>query len=133
MELNKTSIEKIIRGFITQFNSLSKDSEICIVPEETKIVAVCEHNVSPDSNLALLYENQKFIFLDSGFKALSTHDKLLVVAASINAHYQLTEGMITGYGEILSYELVFNRFLEQKRVLFSTSGELLEENMEQYI
>lgn len=127
MELNKTSIEKIIKSFISEFNKLSDDNKITIVPTETKIVAVCEQNISTDPNLALLYENQKFIFLDAGFQALSTHDKLLVVAASINTHYQLTEGVITGYGDILYYELI-NNSIQGNKILFGIDGKLMQDS-----
>ena len=127
MELNKTSIEKIIKGFITEFNKLPNVSKIIIEPDETKIVAVCKQNISTDPNLALLYENQKFIFIYAGFQALSTHDKLLVVAASIKTHYQLTEGMITGYGDILHYELA-NNSIHGTKILFGTDGKLMQDN-----
>lgn len=125
MELNKISIEKIIKSFITEFNKLSNETKIIIEPDEYKIVAVCEQNISTKPNLALLYENEKFISLDTGFQSLSTHDKLLVVAYSIKTHYQLTEGMITGYGDILYYEFV-NNGLYDKKMLFDTNGKLMQ-------
>lgn len=127
MELNKSSIEKIIRDFISEFNRMSDKYEINIVPNETKIMAICEQNIATDFNLALLYENQKFIFLDDGFQTLSTHDKLLVVAASIKTHYQLSEGMITGYGDILHYELTNNN-MHSTKILFGTDGKLMQDN-----
>lgn len=127
MELDKTSIEKIIKSFISEFNKMSDGCEIAIVPVETKIIAVCEQNVSYDPNLALLYENEKIIFLDAGFQSLSARDKLLVVAASIKTHYQLTEGMITGYGDILYYELV-NNSIQGNKILFGVEGKLMQDN-----
>jgi len=127
MELNKESIEKIIKSFITEFNKLSDDNIIIIEPVENKIVAVCKQNVSTDPNLALLYENEKIIFLDAGFNSLSTHDKLLVVAASIKTHYQLTEGMITGYGDILYYELI-NNSIQGNKKLFWVDGKLMQDS-----
>ncbi len=127
MELDKTSIEKIIRNFISEFNKLSDENKIFIDPNETKIIAMCQHNISTDPNLALLYENEKFIFLDAGFQSLSTHDKLLVVSASIKTHYQLTEGMITGYGDILYYELI-NYSNYANEIPFGIDGKLMQDN-----
>jgi hypothetical protein len=127
MELNKTSIEKIIKSFITEFNKLSDDNKIIIEPVENKIVAICKQNVATDPNLALLYENERIIFLDAGFNAISTYDKLLVVAASIKTHYQLTEGMITGYGHILYYELV-NNSIQGNKILFGVDGKLMQDS-----
>ena len=43
----------------------------------------------------------------------------------IKTHYQVTEGYVISYGEIVNYELVYNKFLEQKKILFSINGELL--------
>lgn len=101
--------------------------------EKPKLVAVCEHVEPTELNAALLSQHEREIILGDDFQSLSTKEKLMVIKATIKTHYQVTEGYIISYGEIVSYELVFNRFLEQKKILFSYSGELLEENMEQYI
>lgn len=101
--------------------------------EKPKLIAVCEHVEAIDENTALLSQHEKEIFLGDDFQILSTKEKLMVIKASVNTHYRLTEGYIINYGEIVSYELVFNKFLEQKKILFSTKGELFEENMKQYI
>lgn len=101
--------------------------------EKPKLVAVCEHVEPTELNAALLSQHEREIILGDDFQSLSTKEKLMVIKATIKTHYQVTEGYIISYGEIVSYELVFNRFLEQKRILFSYSGDLLEENMEQYI
>ena len=101
--------------------------------EKPKLVAVCEHVEPTELNAALLSQHEREIILGDDFQSLSTKEKLMVIKATIKTHYQVTEGYIISYGEIVSYELVFNRFLEQKKILFSYSGDLLEENMEQYI
>lgn len=101
--------------------------------EKPKLVALCEHVEPTELDAALLSQHEREIILGDDFQSLSTKEKLMVIKATIKTHYQVTEGYIISYGEIVSYELVFNRFLEQKRILFSYSGDLLEENMEQYI
>lgn len=101
--------------------------------EKPKLVAICEHVEPTELNAALLSQHEREIILGDDFQSLSTKEKLMVIKATIKTHYQVTEGYIISYGEIVSYELVFNRFLEQKKILFSYSGDLLEENMEQYI
>lgn len=94
--------------------------------DDTKLIAVCECNALTDENFKLLYENQKSIVLEKGFQNLSTRDKLIVIAASIKVHLQLTGGMIPVYGEILYYELV-NGSIYEKNISFGIDGKLMQE------
>lgn len=96
--------------------------------DDTKLIAVCECNTLTDENFKLLYENQKSIVLENGFQNLSTRDKLIVIAASIKVHLQLTGGMIPVYGEILYYELV-NRSIYENNIPFGIDGKLMQESI----
>jgi len=95
--------------------------------DDTKLIAVCECNALTDENFKLLYENQKVIVLENGFQNLSTRDKLIVIAASIKVHYQLTGGLIPAYGEILYYELI-NESKYEKNISFGTDGKIIKED-----
>ena len=101
--------------------------------EKPKLIAICENFEPIDINAQLLSQNEKQIILGDDFQNLTSKEKLIVVKASINTHYQMTEGWVYGYGVIINYELIYNKFLEQKKILFSCKGELIEETMEQYI
>jgi len=96
--------------------------------DDTKLIAVCECNTLTDENFKLLYENQKSIVLENGFQNLSTRDKLIVIAASIKVHLQLTGGMIPAYGEILYYELV-NESRYKNNIPFGIDGKLIQESI----
>ena len=98
--------------------------------EDTKLIAVCECNTLTDENFKLLYENQKSILLEKGFQNLSTRDKLIVIAASIKVHLQLTGGMIPVYGEILYYELV-DESKYKNNMPFGIDGKLIKEDSQE--
>ena len=101
--------------------------------EKPKLIAKYENLESIDEYEALLSQHERELILGDDFHSLSTKEKLMVIKATIKTHYQVTEGYIISYGEIESYELIFNKFLEQKKVIFSTNGLLLDDNMEQYL
>jgi hypothetical protein len=128
MKLNQTTLENIIRNVITKFNEISDNEKLVIVPNESKIIAICENDASLDSELALLYVNKKVINLDPGFEELDTRDKLIVIAACIKTHYQTLEGMVVGYGDILNYTLVKDDDYKNS-ILFNTSGKLVQESI----
>lgn len=123
MELTQTTLEHIIKEVFSTISELSNNSEIVIIPDETKLVALCRNNISTEPDTAMYYENWKIVYLDSSFEFLSNKDKLLIIAATIKAHYQLTNGSITGYGDILNYELV-NDSIYDKRMLFGVDGKI---------
>jgi hypothetical protein len=128
MKLNQTALENIIRSTIFLFNEMSKNDTLIIVPDESKIIAVCDYDVSFNPDLALLYENKKFVYLDSGFEGLDSRDKLMIIAACIKTHYQTLEGMVVGYGDIMHYELV-NESRYESNILFDIEGKLIEKSI----
>jgi len=127
MKLNQTTLENIIRSTISTFNAISKNDTLIIVTDESKIMAVCGCDISFDPDLALLYENKKFIYLDSGFEKHNTRDKLMIIAACIKTHYQTLEGMVVGYGDIMHYELV-NESRYKNNIPFGIDGKLIKED-----
>lgn len=126
MEFNQTTMENIIKNVITKFNEMSDNDKLIIVTDESKIMAVCDCDVSFNPDLALLYENKKFIYLDSGFEKHDTRDKLMIIAACIKTHYQTLEGMVVGYGDIMHYELV-NEGRYKNNIPFGIDGKLMQE------
>jgi hypothetical protein len=128
MELKKTEIANQIMSFISKVNRLS-DNTIVVVPDRIKLIAICEHDMTPDTSLVLLNDNQRVICLEKGFNDLPTHDKLLVIAASIKAHYQLTKGVITGLGAINHYELIKDNIYEN-RFFFDNEGKSIQDDVQ---
>jgi len=128
MKINQTALENIIRSTIFSFNEMSKNDTLIIVPDESKIIAVCDYDVSFNPDLALLYENKKFIYLDSGFEKHNSRDKLMIIAACIKTHYQTLEGMVVGYGDIIHYELV-NESKYENNIPFGIDGKLIQESI----
>ena len=101
--------------------------------EKPKLIAKYENLESIDEYEALLSQHEREIILGDDFHSLSTKEKLMIIKATIKTHYQVTEGYVISYGEIVNYKLVYNKYLEQKKILFSVNGELVEDNMEQYL
>jgi hypothetical protein len=128
-ELRKTEIANHIMSFISKLNRLT-DNKIVVISDRIKLVASCEHDTTPDTSLVLLNDNQRVIYLEKGFKNLPTHDKLLVIAASIKTHYQLTKGVITSFGEINHYELIKDNIYEN-RFFFNVDGKLIQDDIEE--
>ena len=127
MKINQTTLENIIRSTISTFNEISKNDTLIIVQDQSKIMAVCDYDVSFNPDLALLYENKKFIYLDSGFEELETRGKLMVIAACIKTHYQTLEGIVVGYGNISHYE--FAGSCDNKNsILFDTKGKMIKQD-----
>ena len=126
--LNKTEIANEIMNFILTFNKLS-DNKIIIVPDRIKLVAICEYDTTPESSLVLLNDNLRVIYLENSFNDLTTNDKLIVIAASIKTHYQLTKGVITGFGKINHYELIKDN-ISENRLLFNTEGKLIQDDIQ---
>jgi len=127
-ELKKTEMANHIMNFISKLNKLS-DNAIVIVPDRIKLVAICEYDTTPDTSLVLLNDNQRVIYMEKGFNDLTTHDKLLVIAASIKTHYQLTKGVITGLGEINHYELIKDNIYEN-RFFFDSDGKSIQDDVQ---
>jgi len=44
--------------------------------------------------------------MKKGFNDLTTHNKVLVIAASIKTYYQLTKGVNTDFWETTHYEII---------------------------
>ena len=124
-ELKKTEMANRIMNFISMFNNLS-DNTIVVVPDKIKLVAMCEYETIPDPSIVLLNDNQRVIYLEKGFNDLTTHDKLLIIAASIKTHYQLTQGVVAGFGEINHYELIKDNIYEN-RFFFDIDGKLIQD------
>jgi len=102
--------------------------------EKPKLIARYDEHLEPiDEYEALLSQHEREIILGDDFHSLSTKEKLMIIKATIKTHYQVTEGYVISYGEIVNYKLVYNKYLEQKKILFSVNGELVEDNMEQYL
>ena len=127
-ELKKTEMANHIMSFISKLNKLS-DNTIVVVPDRIKLVAICECDTTPDTSLVLLNDTQRVIYMEKGFNDLTTHDKLLVITASIKTHYQLTKGVITGLGEINHYELVKDNIFEN-RFFFDTDGKSIQDDVQ---
>ena len=128
-ELKKTEMAHRIMNFISMFNNLS-DNTIVVVPDKIKLVAMCEYETIPDPSIVLLNDNQRVIYLEKGFNDLTTHDKLLIIAASIKTHYQLTLGVVAGFGEINHYELIKDNLYEN-RFFFDIDGKLIQDDIKE--
>ncbi len=113
--------EQIVKNILDLFSRYELEEDI-------KLIAVCEHNTLTDEKMRLLYENQKILILENGFQYLSTRDKLIVIAASIKVHHQITGGLIPVYGEILHYELV-NKSKYENNIPFGIDGKLRQESI----
>ena len=127
-ELKKNEMANQIMSFISELNKLT-DNTIIVIPDRIKLIAICEHDTTPDTSLVLLNDNQRVIYLEKGFNDLTTHDKLLVIATSIKTHYQLTKGVITGLGEINHYELIKDNIYEN-RFFFDNDGKSIQDDIQ---
>ena len=127
-ELKKNEMANQIMSFISELNKLT-DNTIIVIPDRIKLIAICEHDTTPDTSLVLLNDNQRVIYLEKGFNDLTTHDKLLVIAASIKTHFQLTKGVITGLGEINHYELIKDNIYEN-RFFFDSDGKSIQDDVQ---
>lgn len=120
-------VERITKKVVEQLLNSAQN-------EKAKLIAKYDEHLEPiDEFEALISLHEREIILGDDFQNLSTKEKLMVIKATIKTHYQVTEGYVISYGEIVNYELVYNKYLEQKKILFSMNGELIEDNMEQYL
>jgi hypothetical protein len=131
MKINYENLDDIVARTTKKVVEQLLDS---VQNEKPKLIARYDEHLKPiDEYEALLSQHEREIILGDDFQRLSTKEKLMVIKATIKTHYQVTEGYVISYGEIVNYELVYNKFLEQKKILFSINGELLEESMEQHL
>jgi len=130
MKIDYENLEEVVARITKKVVELLLDTA---QNERPKLIAKYEHLEPIDEYEALLSQHEREIILGDDFQNLSTKEKLMVIKATIKTHYQVTEGYVISSGDIESYELVYNKYLEQKKILFSVNGELVENNMEQYL
>jgi len=120
METNQSNKKNLVDKITKLVVNLLKNYKLV---EETKLVAICEDSFSPDFDESKIIENNKSVVnMELGFDSLSTRDKLLVVKACVNTHYDLLEGKIPSLGDIISYKLVQS---DGNCFYFDTLGKLI--------